>query len=156
MIAHQLLGSVAPLSADCAESTAAPCGGFYRYFGAFCMRVCPAGMRVCPARPCASFAARGSPPRRTLLSVPRFGGCRSWGCEHSPLSLSPPTLWLWFSMTAGPPSPSQFAPVLTLRCCLATSLLCSVGSLLAPRGLCGGGKAAALRGAFCAPAGLCR
>ena len=118
------------------------------------MRVCPAGMRVCPARPCASFAARGSPPRQTLWSVPRYGGCRSWGCEHSPLSLTPPTLWLWFYRAAGPPSPSQLAPVLTLRCCLATSPVCSVGSLLAPRGLCGGGlKARRLEGRVLRPRG---
>jgi hypothetical protein len=62
-----LLGSVAPLPADCAEGATAPCGGSFRFFGAFCMRVYPAGLRVYPARPCASTAARGSPPRGNSL-----------------------------------------------------------------------------------------
>ena len=43
-----------------------PSGGstplFYRFFGAFCMRVCPQGFGVCRARPCASSASRASPP----------------------------------------------------------------------------------------------
>lgn len=50
-----------------------------------------------------------------------------------------------------PPFRSHIYLVLVLRCCLATSSLCCVGSLVAPRGLSGGGTAAAVGARFAPP-----
>lgn len=133
----------------------APCGGFYRYFGAFCMRVCPRGIAVYPARPCASIAARGSPPRqRSGLFPATVGRSLVERLSGAPVAHAPPPLRLWFYKAAGPPSPSPLYLVLALRWCLATSSLCNVGSLLAPRGAKRRRQSRRLEGRVCAPRGF--
>jgi hypothetical protein len=128
-----------------ARSATAPCGGVYRFFGAIPMRVCPRGSAVCPARPCASLAARSSPPPFDLIGR----ACRGLaegaqrigellfrrGYHLRPLGRTPPNstnnlegvqqppsrLPPASGHPSGPPLRSLLYVVLALRCCLATS-----------------------------------
>jgi hypothetical protein len=77
-----------PLIAD--EAATAPSVGSFRCFGAFCMRVCPEGIRVFPARPCASFASRACPPAAsyiiyvvTFASFLFFASSRAAACPRA-------------------------------------------------------------------------
>lgn len=103
---------------------------------------------------------RGS---REKASYPSEGGYRlhplgrshtnathnSEGVQQPPSELPPAN-----GHPSGPPLRFLLYLVLVLRCCYATSFFRFLGSLLAPRGLSGGGRAAAFLGAFRAPAGL--